>query len=81
MKKLSPRALSLRIPMQVTRIRLFYPTGAYPMCPKCGSTMEQEYQDVCVFCSQRLDWEVYQKAVGTPPGGKGDHCQKNQAGG
>ena len=63
MKKQSPTMeLSFRVPMLVTQIRLFAWDGGYPVCPQCKITMEQEYQNFCSYCGQRLDWKHYKKA-------------------
>ena len=48
--------------MQVTRI-IRYPTdGAFPVCPRCGSTLEREYQNFCDRCGQRLGWKELRRA-------------------
>lgn len=57
-----PPALGFRRPMQVTRI-IRYPTdGAFPVCPRCGSTLEREYQNFCDRCGQRLGWKELRRA-------------------
>ena len=28
----------------------------YPVCPRCDSTFEREYQQFCDRCGQRLGW-------------------------
>ena len=52
---------SYRQPMIVTQVRC-YPyyesfTG-YPVCPRCGRTIEREYQAYCDRCGQCLDWSM-----------------------
>ena len=36
--------------------------GLFPLCPRCGSAMEREYQGYCDRCGQRLDWRGLPKA-------------------
>lgn len=50
------RELSYRNAMAVTRMRLFPRDGAYPVCPRCGISLEREYQRFCDRCGQRLSW-------------------------
>ena len=40
----------------------------YPICPKCGRTMEREYQHYCDRCGQRLGWKGLSKAIIVFPG-------------
>jgi len=43
----------------VTQVRRFPSRGgfaAYSVCPRCGVTLEREYQQYCDRCGQRLDW-------------------------
>ena len=51
-------ARSYRVPMRVTAVRS-YPECpqlfTYPICPRCGKTMDREYQ--------ALDWRGFSKAV------------------
>lgn len=52
-----------RLPLAVQKI-LILPGGyTYPVCPKCGITLEREYMSFCDRCGQRLDWREYKKAV------------------
>ena len=59
-------ALSYRVPMAVTSIRGFRTlTGGlstYPVCPRCHTTMEHEYQAYCDRCGQALDWKDIKRA-------------------
>lgn len=59
-------AQSYRTPMRVTAVRR-YPDCpqlfTYPICPRCGSTMDREYQAYCDRCGQALDWKYFSKAV------------------
>ena len=58
--------LSYRMPMRVTAVRYFcrmkYPS-AFPVCPRCKTSMEREYQAYCDRCGQALEWKGFQKAV------------------
>lgn len=59
-------ARSYRVPMRVTAVRS-YPECpqlfTYPICPRCGKTMDREYQSYCDRCGQALDWKGFSKAV------------------
>lgn len=35
---------------------------AFPVCPKCGISMEHDYQNYCSYCGQRLSWVRYKEA-------------------
>jgi len=51
---------SYRRPMQVREYILYRSTfggeSAYYLCPRCGITMEREYQAYCDRCGQCLSW-------------------------
>jgi len=57
--------LLYRLPMVVSEVHVFHTafgrTG-YPVCPRCGRTMEREYMSFCSRCGQRLDWKDYESA-------------------
>ncbi len=60
--------LSYRIPMAVCEVCLFSDGNAFPVCPRCGLTLEREYQPFCDRCGQALDWKKFPKAsIRTPP--------------
>lgn len=46
-----------RVPMDVDAIRLLAGGESYPICPRCGITMDREYMAYCDRCGQRLGWE------------------------
>lgn len=51
--------LSYREPMLVSCLQAIrYLSGytTYPICPRCGSSMEREYVSYCDRCGQALDW-------------------------
>lgn len=57
--------LLYRRPMRVSEIHVFprcRETPAYPVCPRCASTMECEYTAFCSCCGQKLGWQHYQHA-------------------
>jgi len=58
--------ISYREPMKVTQIkcyRSFNALSAFPVCPRCQTTLEREYQHFCDRCGQKLSWRGYRKAV------------------
>lgn len=57
-----PGQLAYRSPMCVTAVRGYrrIPTDSgYPVCPRCNSTLEREYQSYCDRCGQCLDLSAY----------------------
>lgn len=59
------KQLLYRRPMRVVEIHIFprcHGAPAYPVCPRCGNTMECEYMAFCSRCGQKLDWQYYQHA-------------------
>lgn len=57
---------SYRIPMQVRKVRIIGTDqlgNCYPVCPKCGLTMDREYQSYCDRCGQALTWRNYKNAI------------------
>ena len=60
---IDPNEAAYRLPLTVQKV-LVLPSGySYPVCPKCGLTLEREYMNFCDRCGQRLDWREYKKAV------------------
>ncbi len=60
------REMPFREPMPVAQIRCFrfaYGLIGFPVCPRCGRTMEREYQSYCDRCGQHLDWKDFSKAA------------------
>lgn len=55
-------AEGFRTPMPVVEVHRFRGGGAYPVCPRCGITLEREYQSYCDRCGQRLSWRSLRKA-------------------
>lgn len=48
-----------RTPMRVTALYLLRDKFGYPICPRCGSPLDREYQAYCDRCGQYLSWERY----------------------
>lgn len=48
--------------MLVKQIMIFGNGNSFPVCPKCKSTFEYEYQSYCDRCGQCLNWDEYEKA-------------------
>lgn len=58
-------AAAYRIPMEVRSIKVIgwgSAASSYPVCPKCGLTLEREYQHFCDRCGQALDWKHFSQA-------------------
>lgn len=57
---------SYRRPMHVREYILYRSTfggeSAFYFCPRCGITMEREYQAYCDRCGQRLSWSRIEQA-------------------
>ncbi len=67
----SIKELSYRSPMQVTEVLLHNSTpdnwkynscSGYPICPRCKTSMERDYQSFCDRCGQKLCWKNYKNA-------------------
>jgi len=52
-------AVLYRLPMQVTQVIELTSGDSYPICPRCGCTMDREYMNFCDRCGQRLGWERF----------------------
>lgn len=55
--------IAYRLPLAVQEVRVFSNGNSFPVCPKCGLTLEREYMNFCDRCGQKLDWKEYEKAV------------------
>lgn len=55
-------ALRYRQTMQVRELTRYPSGGIFPLCPRCGSAMEREYQRYCDRCGQRLGWKEMRQA-------------------
>ena len=59
-------SLSFRRPMRVIAVRSYRNCShllTYPICPRCGLTMDREYQRFCDRCGQALDWKGFSMAL------------------
>ena len=57
--------LSFRTPMSINELMEFpcgWGTTAYYVCPRCGITLEREYQSFCDRCGQHLNWRSCRNA-------------------
>ena len=52
------KQLLYRVPLAVTKTWQ-YKDATYPICPRCGITIEREYVAFCSQCGQRLYWELF----------------------
>lgn len=59
---LARRELRFRTRMQVTEKVLYMSGEAFPICPRCGVSVERDYQEFCDRCGQRLGWERFSSA-------------------
>ena len=55
--------LSFRRPMAVTEALRFRTGGTYPVCPRCGVTMEMDYHPIWDRCGQLLEWTGFRRAA------------------
>ena len=63
--------LSYRTPMTITELMEFPSAlgiSAYYICPRCGITLDREYQSFCDRCGQHLDWRCCSYAKVIKPG-------------
>ena len=65
--------LDYRRPMQVRnvlRCPADFAMSDYPICPRCGISMERAYCAYCDRCGQKLSWDAFHRARILWPGGK-----------
>ncbi len=58
-------ALSYRLPMAVSAVRCLRLTSgpaSFPVCPRCHTSMDREFQRFCDRCGQALDWSSFSRA-------------------
>lgn len=55
-------ALGYRQSMQVRALVRYRSGGTFPVCPRCGSALDREYQRYCDRCGQRLGWRDLRRA-------------------
>lgn len=56
-------AVSYRRPRRVTETLVLPSGSAYPICPRCRTSIEREYMNYCDRCGQALEWKYYRKAT------------------
>ena len=52
---------SMRVRVRVREVYSFKCGAEFPRCPRCGTTMEREYQRFCDRCGQRLNWNGFEE--------------------
>lgn len=53
---------SFRLALPVTQI-IRYPNGShYPICPRCGRSLDREYLSYCNSCGQHMCWKRFRTA-------------------
>lgn len=57
------KAEEYRLPLAVSQILFSLNEDSYPICPRCGVTLEREYQSFCDRCGQCLDWNGYPRGA------------------
>lgn len=62
-RKWAKRELAFRTPAAVKEVFVFPSGSSFPVCPRCKTTMEREYQKFCDRCGQKLDWSLYEWAT------------------
>ena len=63
MKKLHYPPSDYRTALRVSQIIRLQNRDTYPICPRCSSSLDREYQNYCDRCGQKLDWKFFNKAV------------------
>lgn len=63
---------TFRQAMAVVEAVRFQCGDSFPVCPRCGTTLEREYQHFCDRCGQKLKWSAYSKAIITTRRSFGD---------
>jgi len=56
-------AVSYRQPMPVREILRTGDDQYFPVCPRCGISIEREYMSYCDRCGQKLSWTRYSTAT------------------
>lgn len=56
-------AVSYRLPQRVTETLVLPSGNAYPICPRCHTSIEREYMNYCDRCGQAFEWKYYLKST------------------
>lgn len=51
------KAYSYRIPMQIRLYMKHWFGDAYPICPRCDSSLDRDFIAYCYRCGQKLGWD------------------------
>ena len=54
-------SMRVRVRVRVREVYSFKCGAEFPRCPRCGTTMEREYQRFCDRCGQRLNWNGFEE--------------------
>lgn len=62
------QVITYRIPLPVTKVIVYGDDTAYPICPRCATSLEREYMGFCDRCGQKLGWKCFAHARVVRPG-------------
>ena len=48
-----------RIPLSVREVCIIKSKYCFPICPRCRSSLEREFQSFCDRCGQALSWKHF----------------------
>lgn len=51
--------VSYRFPKPVIKALLLPNNDSFPLCPRCGISLEREYMAFCDRCGQHLAWNLF----------------------
>ena len=52
-------SVSFRFPKPVIKALLLPNNDSFPLCPRCGISLEREYMAFCDRCGQHLAWNLF----------------------
>ena len=58
-------SIKYRMPMRVTKVRIYKDENTFAVCPRCNASVEYEYQRYCSSCGQHLEWTKLEEAEET----------------
>ena len=53
------KTVSYRFPKPVIKVLLLPNNDSFPLCPRCGISLEREYMAFCDRCGQHLAWNLF----------------------